>query len=78
LLVMAQACMNIEEAPQLWERMQQVEGANIPEFISTHPSPKHRIAQLEGWMGEARKIQEDSNCIETAFFLDDFKKYAPF
>jgi len=76
LLVMAQACMNIEEAPHLWERMEKLESTRIPEFISTHPSPKHRIAQLQGWMDQARLIQEQSDCLTTANFMDEFKKNA--
>ena len=38
---------DIRETPLLWERMKETnKGKNVPEFMSTHPSPDNRIKKL--------------------------------
>ena len=37
---------NLYEGAELWKRMQKEMGSNIPQFLSTHPSPKNRIRQI--------------------------------
>lgn len=55
LILMARACFNPEEAPRFWDRMMSNANRNAPpQFLSTHPSPEHRIEQLEAWMEEAK------------------------
>ena len=40
---------NIKESTKLWERMQEArKGKEPPQFMSTHPSSKNRIKNLEG------------------------------
>ena len=42
---------NIKESTKLWERMQEArKGKEPPQFMSTHPSSKNRIKNLEGWI----------------------------
>ena len=53
LLLAAQAGYDPREAVPVWERMEQVGGAQPPEFLSTHPSHGTRIADLQSWMAEA-------------------------
>ena len=53
LLLMARAGYDPRAAPLFWRRMMQAGGASGPEFLSTHPNPESRIAQLEAWMPEA-------------------------
>lgn len=54
LVLLAMACFDPREAPQLWARMgANREGAGPPEFASTHPAPETRIRQFEAWMDEA-------------------------
>ena len=55
LILMAKAGYDPKEAPRFWRRMSKKGGANIPEFLSTHPSHNTRISNLNKWMSEARK-----------------------
>ena len=44
---------DIRESVKLWKRMQlQKKGKEIPQFMSTHPSSKKRIENLNGWINE--------------------------
>ena len=50
----AMAGYNPREAIALWKRMEQASnGQAPPEFLSTHPGPANRIAQLEKYLPEA-------------------------
>tara|TARA_B100000674_G_scaffold460849_1_gene439303 strand:+ start:208 stop:1008 length:801 start_codon:yes stop_codon:yes gene_type:complete len=40
------------ESYKIWERMQNAQKSNPPEFMSTHPSPKNRIQKLKNWIPE--------------------------
>lgn len=56
LIFMAMAGYNPQEAPRFWERMEAASsGARPPEFLSTHPNPGTRIADLNEYMPEAMK-----------------------
>jgi predicted Zn-dependent protease len=51
---MAKAGYDPREAIPFWQRMSSgKQGQGPPEFLSTHPSGKTRIAQLRQWMPEA-------------------------
>ena len=56
LILMAKAGYNPEEAPRFWRRMSQQGGADVPEFLSTHPSHATRINNLNQWMAEANRF----------------------
>ncbi len=44
---------NIKESVRLWERMREAnKGKEPPQFLSTHPSSKNRIKNLEGWINK--------------------------
>ena len=44
---------NIKESTKLWQRMQEAnKGKEPPQFMSTHPSSKNRIKNLEGWINK--------------------------
>ena len=44
---------DIRESVKLWERMSEnKKGKEVPAFLSTHPSSKKRIENLEGWISE--------------------------
>ena len=44
---------DIRETPFLWERMKEAnKGKNVPEFMSTHPSPDNRIKKINDWIYE--------------------------
>ncbi len=59
LRLMAEAGFDPREAPRFWQRMiDATGGGGPPEFLSTHPSPETRIAQLEEWMPEAMEIYQ--------------------
>jgi predicted Zn-dependent protease len=55
LLLMAKAGYDPREPVSLWQRMSQASGESGrgPEFLSTHPNPETRIANLQGWMPQA-------------------------
>ena len=58
LMLASAACFNPQEAIGLWERMGANSGGKSPpEFMSTHPASKTRIAQLQEWMDEAQQIR---------------------
>jgi DNA-binding SARP family transcriptional activator len=43
---MARACYDPEKAIEVWERFERVMPSQA-EFLSTHPSPKHRKKNME-------------------------------
>ncbi len=56
LMLMADAGYDPRESVYFWRRMQKLgeaRGGKPPEFLSTHPSDAHRIAQLQQYMPEA-------------------------
>ncbi len=55
LYLMAMAGYNPQEAISFWERMQQASAGQQapPEFLSTHPNPGNRIAQIQSIMSKA-------------------------
>jgi predicted Zn-dependent protease len=53
LIYMARAGYHPQAARDLWVRMASEGGARQPEFLSTHPLPQTRIAQIEAWLPEA-------------------------
>jgi predicted Zn-dependent protease len=59
LLFMAKAGYDPAESIALWERMEAAGGGRTPEFLSTHPNPETRRAQLREWLPEARRYYEN-------------------
>jgi predicted Zn-dependent protease len=44
---------DIRETSKIWERMREAnKGKQVPEFMSTHPSPTNRIKKIDTWMNE--------------------------
>ncbi|MBA5629567.1 M48 family metallopeptidase [Moheibacter lacus] len=62
LYLMAMAGYNPQEATAFWERMQQASSGQQtpPEFLSTHPSPGNRIAQIQAIMPKAMEYYNAS------------------
>ena len=61
----AQACYDPAAAKRVFERMKREDtrksgsgGAQPPEFLSTHPSHDSRLAKMDDWLPEARRILE--------------------
>tara|TARA_B100000686_G_scaffold136669_1_gene143952 strand:+ start:679 stop:1518 length:840 start_codon:yes stop_codon:yes gene_type:complete len=53
LIFSSLAGYDIRESVKLWERMSEAKkGKEPPEFLSTHPSSKNRIANLRTWINE--------------------------
>ena len=61
LLLAAEAGYDPREAVRLWQRMAKASKKVPPEFLSTHPSSKTRISNLQKWMPKAMTIFERSN-----------------
>jgi len=56
MMYMARAGYPPEEAPKLWNRMEnQTGGSLVPAFLSSHPSNDQRRANLREWMPRAKK-----------------------
>ncbi len=53
VLLMAKAGYDPRESVGLWQRMSRHGGSRGPEYLSTHPNPETRIAQLQGWLPQA-------------------------
>ena len=53
LIFMAMAGYDPRAAVDFWERMAQEGGGAPPEFLSTHPSDRTRIRQIEALLPEA-------------------------
>ena len=53
LIYMARAGYDPRESITFWQRMEQTNSAQPPEFLSDHPSHGTRIQQLETWMPQA-------------------------
>ncbi len=46
---------NLYEGAELWKRMkEEMKGKEIPQFLSTHPSPTNRIRQIRNWIPQIR------------------------
>jgi predicted Zn-dependent protease len=60
LVFMAQAGFNPDEAVGFWERMAAQGGANVPEFLSTHPSHDTRIEKIKEYLPEARRYYQNA------------------
>tara|TARA_B110000881_G_C18511893_1_gene482701 strand:+ start:294 stop:1133 length:840 start_codon:yes stop_codon:yes gene_type:complete len=53
LIFASLAGYDIRESVKLWERMaEKNKGKEPPQFLSTHPSSKNRIINLNNWIGE--------------------------
>jgi metalloendopeptidase OMA1, mitochondrial len=61
LIFMAKAGYDPAEAIGVWERMEQAGGGGRWEFLSTHPSPSTRRAQIRAWLPEANLYYADRN-----------------
>ncbi len=53
LTLMARAGYDPREAIPFWERMGKQEGQRPPQFLSTHPAPETRIADIKKYLPEA-------------------------
>lgn len=60
LMLMARAGYDPREAVPFWERMNKKEGPRPPEFLSTHPAPASRIANLNVYIPEALPYYQKS------------------
>ena len=61
LELMAQAGFNPKESVTLWQNMSQAGSGATPEFLSTHPAPTSRIANLQSQMTKALSEQNSAN-----------------
>ncbi|NIJ46154.1 putative Zn-dependent protease [Wenyingzhuangia heitensis] len=56
LVFMIMAGYRGEEAVAVWQRMKSLGGSSQPEFLSTHPSNDSRIATLQSYLPEAKRL----------------------
>ncbi|TVM33615.1 M48 family metallopeptidase [Oceanidesulfovibrio marinus] len=60
LMIMAQAGYDPRAAISFWQTMMQQDKAKPPEYLSTHPSDRNRIAELERAMPRAMQYYQNS------------------
>jgi len=60
LTLMARAGYDPRQAIPFWERMSKQEGQRPPQFLSTHPAPETRIADIKKYIPEALPYYEKS------------------
>ena len=60
LMFMARAGYDPRAAVPFWERMNEKGGPRPPEFLSTHPAPASRIANIKAYIPEALPYYERS------------------
>lgn len=60
LVFMAMAGYNPQEALVFWNRMSKTEGSSVPEFVSTHPSDKKRMLEINKFLPTAFKYYKPS------------------
>ena len=60
LMLMARAGYDPRAAVPFWQRMNREEKTRPPEFLSTHPAPATRIADIERYIPEAMPYYERS------------------
>ncbi|MEJ2100960.1 MAG: M48 family metallopeptidase [Desulfobacterales bacterium] len=62
LTLMARAGYDPRQAVPFWERMSKQEGkSQPPEFLSTHPAPKSRIADIKKYIPEAMSYYKSAS-----------------
>jgi predicted Zn-dependent protease len=59
LILMARAGYDPRAAVPFWERMEKTPGSRPPEFLSTHPSPDTRIADIKARLPEALRYYKN-------------------
>lgn len=72
LMIMSKLCFNPQELPKVWQRFTQYEqrhGSASLEWLSTHPSSKRRLENMEEWMPKLIQMR-DSTCSQYSFFRD--------
>ena len=60
IMLMARAGFDPEQSIALWENMSADGGPRPPEFMSTHPSPDTRMADLRAMMSQAQALREQA------------------
>ncbi|ORY64966.1 peptidase family M48-domain-containing protein [Pseudomassariella vexata] len=74
LMMMAEACYDPEEALHFWERMERLTQQAPPQWMSTHPSNRSRIEDIQRWMSKALDKRQLSDCRGISSFADAFKR----
>ncbi len=57
IMLMAEAGFDPEQSIALWQNMSANGGERPPEFMSTHPSPDSRMADLRARLDQAREVR---------------------
>jgi metalloendopeptidase OMA1, mitochondrial len=73
LMMMARSCYDPQAAVSVWDRMEQVNKEEMPEWMSTHPSHVNRAAKITGWLTKAEDARDSSGCATTLDYQRQFK-----
>ena len=58
VILMANAGFDPMESITLWQNMNAASGSRSPELLSTHPSPRSRMAELRSLMSAALQLRQ--------------------
>ncbi|XP_040897224.1 metalloendopeptidase OMA1, mitochondrial [Toxotes jaculatrix] len=66
LQLAAKACADVRAGPVFWQQLEirdQLTGeSSIPEWLSTHPSHRNRVTQMESFIPQALELRESCIC----------------
>lgn len=68
LMMMAESCYNPNNAIAFWGRMEKLNEAEPPQFLSTHPGHHARLEKIREWLPQAETKLENSDCGATAMY----------
>ena len=71
--MMAQSCYNPTAAVEMWRRMAAADKENVPQLLSTHPTPQNRQQAMLEWLPQAMDKYNASECHSTSMFADQFR-----
>lgn len=77
LMMMAKSCYDPSQAVTVWECMQRAEkasGAQMPEWLSTHPANSTRIAKMQEWLPKAQEKRSEYGCAIASGNWDAFRE----
>ena len=84
LEISSKACFDIREAPAFWAKMELIDkmneelnGSDIPEFLSTHPSSSNRSKHLSDLLPKALDTRSLCGCnkLTTSDPMTEFVKF---
>jgi len=77
LMLAANACIDVQQAPNFWKKMEKIEPDNKDRiwWLSTHPSHSDRIKYLENLLPNALQLRQHNGCPPLVSFWSLFSLF---